>query len=209
MALYEGAMIGGALGTVFPGVGNVVGTVVGGLIGGGIDLFNFFTGASAQAQKQDVDLTYQIATTKLQVAEAQAKKEAYESFLSKIPVAGQALTGSTGDPEFDRQYRALLENFGTLNVLAGATGRVGPGTSMALVQEQAQGDVTGFVDTQTEIAQRQLDLYNTTIETLNPALTTMEEVKEHPDLLTGIGNWLNTGKWKASGMGMASGIRTG
>jgi hypothetical protein len=195
VAWYEGAMLGAALGAPAGGLGAIPGAIIGGLLGGALDLFNFFTGASAQAQKQNVDLAYQMATTKVQVAEAQAKKEAYQSFLSKIPVAGQALTETTGDPEFDKQYRALLGNLGNLNVLAGATGNVGPGTSMGLVQEQAQKDVTGFVDTQKEIAQRQLGVYTTTIEALNPALAMMEDVKEHPGFLTGFGNLLNTGQW--------------
>ena len=188
MAAIEGASLGFAL-------GNVPGAIVGGAIGLGIDLFNFFTGASAQAQQTNVQTDYQIATTELQLTEANAKKAGYQSFLSKLPTAGETLQGSTGDPEFDAQYRSLLSNFGNMNVLAGATGNVGPGTSMALVQNQAKKDVSTFVDTQKEIATQQLGVLQTTVDTLNPVLTELQGTKSNPDLLTGIGNWLNTGKW--------------
>jgi len=212
VALLEGAMLGGA-------IGGPVGLVIGGLLGGALDLFNFFTQAGAQATATEASLlgqetaisgqlaqlAIQKATTEMQLKEAEDKAAAYQTFLAKIPTAGEALTAGTGDLEFDRQYRALLGNLGNLNVLAGATGNVGPGTSMALVQEQGKADVGSFVETTRDVSQRQLDIFTASAATLTTALGTigqteadlaasaaaLEALKNKPNMITAMGNWWN------------------
>ena len=241
MAWFEAAMLGGAIGTAIPGFGNVAGMVIGGLLGGALDLYNFFTGAGAaatqsaanaaaiQAQQtaltasllqqeaalsgQQAQLTITKGEIQHQLDEAQENASAYQTFLSKIPTAGETLTAAgTGDLEFDRQYRSLLGNLGNLNVLAGATGNVGPGTSMALVQEQGKADVGSFVEVTRDVKQRQLDIFAATAGMLTDALTTIGQTQQDlaesqaelevlqnapqpalppPDTTTTIGNWWN------------------
>lgn len=198
MASFQYTTIGAGIGA---GLGGLPGAIVGGLLGGFLDMFNYatqqqadWTQAAADAARiqaeqtalaasllgqetaligQRAQLGIQKGTIQQQLEEAQDKASAYQTFLSKIPTAGEALTESTGDIDFDRQYRALLGNLGNLNVLAGATGNVGPGTSMALVQEAGKADVGSFVGATQDLTQRQLDIFNTSASMLTGTLTTI------------------------------------
>jgi len=140
------------------------------------DIYKF--GKEQKQRKEELKLqaTLGLGETNIQLAEAGAKKGALEGFLAKMPTALQPIQGgTTGDLAFDQQYRALLQNYGNINVLAGLTGQVGAATSQALGGE-AEQQVGGFVETQTEIAQRQIDIYGTTLENLDVAKEAYEDV---------------------------------
>ncbi len=168
-ATVAGATIGAALGSFTP-LTAAGGALVGGIIGAGIDLINFFIGKDAQEKRDElqaaqdlVDNTALLATTRASIIDTGNKIAGYEEFLAHMPVAGEALGESTGDLEFDKNYRALLENYGNLNVLAGATGRVSAGSTMAAVGARAQQDVTELVDWNTDYLDQQLALEKTTL----------------------------------------------
>jgi flagellar biosynthesis chaperone FliJ len=158
-----------------------IGTIIG-LIGLGISLYSFFANQASSAAALELqeeayltDLQAQQASTKQQILEAEGKRKAYQDLLAKLPTAGQSLTETTGDPDIDRAYRELLSNFGTMNVMAGATGQVGPGTSMSLLQEQAGTQMSSFVTFQKDLAQKQVEQFQATLDILNPTLTTLED----------------------------------
>lgn len=203
MASFQYTTIGAGIGASF----GLPGVIVGGLLGGFLDMFNYaaqqqaeWTQAAAdaaaiQAQQtalaasllgqetaligQQAQLGIQKGITETQLIDVQDKVSAYQTFLSKIPTAGEALTATgTGDLEFDRQYRALLGNLGNLNVLAGATGNVGPGTSMALVQEAGKADVGSFVWATQDVKQRQLDVFKASASMLTDTLTTIGQTEQ-------------------------------
>jgi hypothetical protein len=172
-ATAAGATIGAAVGSLFPVIGTIAGTIIGGAIGIGIDLFNFFSGQSAQQKRDELQAAQDLANntallgdTRTSILKTEGLISGYEEFLSHMPVAGEALGESTGDLEFDRNYRALLENYGNLNVIAGATGRVAAGTSMAAVGERAQEDVSDLVDWKTDFLDQQLAIEKATLDSL-------------------------------------------
>lgn len=142
-------------------------------------VFGIYKFSREQKQRKEelvLEATLGLAETNIQLAEAGAKKGALEAFLTKMPTALQPIQGgTTGDLAFDQQYRALLQNYGNINVLAGLTGQVGAATSQALGGE-AEQQVGGFVETQAEIAQRQIDIYGTTLEQLETAEEAYEDV---------------------------------
>ena len=142
-------------------------------------VFNIYKYSREQKQRKEelkLEATFGLAETNIQLAEAGGKKEALEKFLEKMPTALQPIQGgTTGDLAFDQQYRAMLQNYGNLNVLAGMTGQVGAATSQALGGE-AEQQVEGFVETQKEIAERQIDIYATTLENLDVAQEAYEDV---------------------------------
>jgi hypothetical protein len=140
------------------------------------DILKWTTETLEAKAKARLEATLGLAETNVQIAEAAGKKSALEGFLEKMPGALQPIKGgTTGDPAFDAQYRALLANYGNMNVMAGLTGQVGAGTSQAFGAEAVQ-QATGFVSTQQEIAKRQIDIYGTTLENLRTAKEAYEEV---------------------------------
>jgi hypothetical protein len=95
--------------------------------------------------KQDIAETGGVlATTRTAIAETETGIADVEDWLTLYPAYAEKekteleLVGR-------RQYRELMENYGMLNVLAGATGRATAGTSMAVKGEQAREDVVSFV----------------------------------------------------------------
>lgn len=175
MAVAELTGAGATIGTaIYPGVGTAIGAAAGFLIGAGIDIFNFFNDQANQKAAAKATNDYNTATIGLQLDIAKQNAGAEQDFLNAMPKAGDALTKTTGDTEFDQQYRQMLAQFGNVNAIAGATGRVGVGTSMQAVGQEAQQVMTDFVSTQKEQATRQLGIYKTTIDTLTPAYNEMK-----------------------------------
>jgi len=187
MATLEGA-VGGAI------IGGPVGGVIGGAIGLGIDIFNFFSGDAQKKQQSKIENAYSAATMELQIKVAQQNKSALQDFLAKMPGAGEALTSSTGDLQFDQAYKQMLAQFGNVNVIAGMTGRVGAGTSMQAIGKEAEQQVADLVSTTREQSQRQLDIYSTTIDTLTPALQAVKDAEaQNTGGLFGHGGFLGIG----------------
>jgi hypothetical protein len=187
MAIGELAAVGTA---IAPGIG----TAIGAAVGLGIDIFNFFSGDAQKKQQSKIENAYSAANMELQIKVAQQNKSAIQDFLSKMPTAGEALKTSTGDTEFDQQYKQMLAQFGNVNVIAGMTGRVGAGTSMQAVGKEAEQQVKDLVATTAEQSRRQLDIYNTTIDTLTPALQAVKDAeKENTSGLFGHGGFLGIG----------------
>jgi hypothetical protein len=157
-------------------------------------VFGIYKFSREQKQRKEelaLEATLGLAETNIQLAEAGAKKGALEAFLTKMPTALQPIQGgTTGDLAFDQQYRALLQNYGNINVLAGLTGQVGAATSQALGGE-AEQQVGGFVETQAEIAQRQIDIYGTTLENLDVAKEAYEDVLGMNEQASGSLNTMN------------------
>jgi hypothetical protein len=170
MATLELATAGAAF-------GGPVGGAIGAAVGLGVDIFNFFSGSGAKRSAEAAQASYNEATMQVQLKQAQEGQTAYKDFLSKMPTAGQELKTSTGDLEFDSQYRQMLQQFGNINVLAGATGRVGVGTSMQAIGKDAEQQVSDLVANKTEQATRQLDIYNTTVETMGSALKAQQDAE--------------------------------
>jgi len=194
---------------------------IGTLILGGIALFsrNKQQKEAAELQlekdilglKEDIaDYTTDLATTRIAIAEAEANIGNVEDWLTLYPQYAEKektqmeLAGS-------RQYRELMENYGMMNVLAGATGRVAAGTSMAIKGEQAREDVVAFVGedltfdpegglygmTWAELLQnleaeytgqqRQLDIYETALTELTETETELETLIEEAE--EQLGEW--------------------
>lgn len=175
-----------AAGIAIGSVAGPIGTVVGGILGAGVDIFNWFTGQQSKTSQEQLANDQSLATIQAQKGEAQVKAGAYQDFLSKIPVAGEALTGTTGDLAFDQQYRDLLSNYGDVNVMAGMTGRVAAGSTGAALGKQAEDLMGGFVEAERKKAQGQLDILNTSIDSLNAGAAAIQDVKANPDLGTQI-----------------------
>ncbi len=139
-----------------------------------VSVFSLFNNIAQQNRQRKIDLEANIADTKIKIAEAEANVQGYEQFLAVSPVAGRALGGSTGNLEFDTNYRQMLENFGKTNVLAGMRGQVAAGTSASSVSQQSEEIMTSYVEIEKKKAQAQLDIYQTTLDTLRPSLADME-----------------------------------
>ncbi|OFW67815.1 MAG: hypothetical protein A2Y74_04080 [Actinobacteria bacterium RBG_13_63_9] len=137
-----------------------------GLAGLAVSVFSLFNNLGQQQRQNKIDLNASLAENKVQIQQTEAQVQGYEQFLSAMPVAGQAIQGSTGNLEFDTNYRSMLENFGNTNVLAGMRGQVAAGTSASAVSGQAQGIMTSYVDIEKKKAEKQLEIYKTTMETL-------------------------------------------
>lgn len=143
-------------------------------------------------------LTAQLGTTQTGIAETRFGISSMELALERYP-AYAALEQSKFEASGEQTYRELMGNYGTINALAGATGRVAAGSSVAAVGQEARSDVAGFVgedltfDTEggmygagwSELlknleAERlsyegQLDVYKTSLDTLLETETTLEE----------------------------------
>lgn len=185
MAVAEGLAIGTA---IAPGIG----TAIGGVIGAGIDIFNWFTGQSDKKKQQNLNDITKLAEGKAKLTELTTKQGAYQDFLSKVPVAGEALKGTTGDLAFDQSYRALLENYGNANVMAGMRGQVSAGSSAGLVAAQQQDIMGGFVTAEKQKAEQQLEIYNAGIEATQTGIKAIEQ-SGHPTGLFGHGGFLGLG----------------
>jgi len=198
---------------------------IGGLILGGISLFTQSKQAkeAQELQEEAADLAFEqqiidlkrniaettgtLATTRLSIAETEEKKTDIERFFELYPTL--ETYGETEKTEMElwgeEQYRTLRENYGELNVLAGATGRAAPGTSIAVKGQQARGDIASWFGEDltpdkegglfglkwTELLQgleaeytsmeRQLGVYETTLEELGKAETEWESVLEESE----------------------------
>ena len=128
---------------------------IGTLILGGISLYSQSKQQKEAAElelEQDVwgikqniaEITGALATTRTAIEETEMNVANIEDWLTLYPAYAEK-----EKTEFEqagrRQYRGLMENFGMLNVLAGATGRATPGTSIAVKGQQARAQVAGFV----------------------------------------------------------------
>lgn len=190
MAVAEGIAIGTA---IAPGIG----TAVGGIIGAGIDIFNFFSGSSDKKRQEQLQLDQAMAEGKAKLTELTTKAGAYQDFLNKMPVAGklEPLKGTTGDLAFDQQYRALLENYGNVNVMAGVTGRVGAGTTGAALGAQAEDLTSAFVTAEKDRASQQLKIYQAGITATKTGLDATKEAdyQKNRSGLFGHGGFLGLG----------------
>lgn len=169
-------------------VGAIIGTIAG-ILGLGISIFDFFSNNSVQEEQtriQEEELERQreqdrianqaaLNETHQRIRETEGKMSEYEKFLGNIPIAGAELTGSTGDLEFDKAYRSLLENYGNLNVIAGATGRVAAGSTMAMVGGKAKQDITDLVGLTTDRYEQQLDILGESLEGYKDTERLLEE----------------------------------
>ncbi len=144
----------------------------------GLGLINYFSNMKQETKQERIEAEESLAEIEVSKKETQNKISGYEDFLAKVPVAGQSLTETTGDLEFDEAYRTLMENYGNLNVKAGLTGRVAAGTSAQVVSQQAMQEVEDLVSTETKTAEQQLDVYQTTLSNLEQSEDTYEEVLE-------------------------------
>lgn len=149
--------------------------------------------------KRDIaGLTGDIATTKTAIAETEMGIADIGDWLGLYPAYAEK-EKTQMEQAGRREYETLMENYGMMNVLAGATGRVGAGTSMAVAGGQARGKVAGFVGEDltfdpeggfygmawAELLQnlgaeytgkeRQLDVLETSLSTLGEAQTGYEE----------------------------------
>jgi hypothetical protein len=140
-----------------------------------VSVFSLFNNLGQQARQNKIDLQANLAENEVAVAETEAKIEGWETFLEKAPVAGEALKGSTGDLEFDTNYRQMLENFGNTNVLAGMRGGVAAGTTGQAVSAQSKDIMESYVDVERKKAEAQLDILGTTLDTLQETKTTLDE----------------------------------
>lgn len=147
-----------------------------GIAGLGLNILNYFQGSKMTKEQQKLLAEEGLAATEVGIKEAQYKASGYEEFLAKVPTAGESLSRTTGDLEFDERYRTLLRNYGNLNVAAGMTGRVAAGTSMAAAGAQAMTNIEDLVGTKTKEATQQLDIYQTTLEKLGEAKERYEDV---------------------------------
>jgi hypothetical protein len=195
MATGEMIALGGALGTVVPGIGNIAGAAIGGIIGAGIDIFNWFTGQSDKQKQQNLETATKMAEGKAKLTELTTKQGAYQDFLTKVPVAGEALKGTTGDLAFDQSYRALLENYGNANVMAGMRGQVSAGSSGGVVAAQQQDIMGGFVTAEKQKAEQQLTILGAGIESTKAGMAALDTA-QHSGGLFGQGGFLGTG-WGA------------
>jgi hypothetical protein len=192
MAVAEGIAIGTA---IAPGIG----TTVGGVIGAGIDIFNFLSGQSAKDKQATLDYKKALAEGKAQLTELTTKAGAYQDFLNKLPVAGSALNGTTGDLAFDQQYRALVENTASTNVLAGLRGTVGAPPGVGPTSAQAVGKATedltsSFVQAEKDRADQQLAIYRAGIESTKAGIAAQKQARdESTGGLFGHGGFLGLG----------------
>lgn len=75
--------------------------------------------------------------------EAEANIGILESYLARYPEYAE-LTMGAYEQQGQQQFRELMTNFGTANVMAGATGQVGPGTSAGALGGYAKGQAVTF-----------------------------------------------------------------
>lgn len=141
----------------------------------------------------------QVGQLGVSIQETESNISAYESFLARYPEYAQ-FEEEKFKTEGEAEYRQLMENYGMINVLAGATGRTGAGTSFGAVGKQAMEGVQRFVgedmsldatgglygmgykelmgnlQLEQETATRQLDIYRTSLDTLFESKTETEDV---------------------------------
>jgi len=146
-----------------------------GIIGLGLGLINFFVGQHQKQKQEKIEAEEGLAETQIGIKEAQYKIGGYEEFLAKVPTAGQALTETTGDLEFDEAYRSLMKNYSNFNVMAGMTGRVAAGTSAAATGKQNMQNVEDLVGVSKKTAEQQLDIYQSTLEALEQSQERYQE----------------------------------
>ena len=166
--------------------------------------------ADLALEQQIIDLKRNIAdietgtlpTIRTSIAETEGAKTDLERFFERYPTL--STYGETEKTEMELfaqdQYRILRENYGELNVLAGATGRAAPGTSMAVKGQQARGKIASWfgedltpdkegglfglkwadllwgLETEYTSAERQLGIYETTLRDLSEAESEWESV---------------------------------
>ena len=128
---------------------------IGALVLGGISLYSQNKQAKEAAElqleqdiwdlKQDIaEITGSLATTRTAIAETEMNIGNVEDWLTLYPAYAEK-EKTEMELAGRRQYRELMENYGMMNVLAGATGRATPGTSMAVKGQQAREQVVSFV----------------------------------------------------------------
>lgn len=137
-----------------------------GIAGLAVSVFSLFNNIGQQRRQNKIDLNASMEENKVQIQQTEAQVQGYEQFLAAAPVAGEALKGSTGDLEFDTNYRGMLANFGNTNVLAGMRGGVAAGTSASAVSQQSEDIMTSYVEIEKQKAKAQLDILNTSLESL-------------------------------------------
>jgi len=128
---------------------------IGTLILGGISLYSQSKQQKEAAElgleqdvwgiKQDIaEITGALATTRTATAETEMNIGNVEDWLTLYPAYAEK-EKTQMELAGQQQYQELMENYGMMNVLAGATGRATPGTSMAVKGQQARERVAGFV----------------------------------------------------------------
>jgi len=95
-------------------------------------------------ESQIIDWETSLGVTKTQIAETEFGISTMELALERFP-GYAALEQEKVETAGKQQYQELMQNFGMMNVLAGATGRVGTGTSMQTVGAEARQNVAEFV----------------------------------------------------------------
>jgi len=128
------------------------------LLGLGVSLISWLTGKKQQEEaaelqrEQDIlgleatiaDWETQLAGGEVGIAEAEFGINIMELALERFPEYA-AFEKSKLQAAGEQEYRALMENFANLNVLAGATGRGGPDTAMGVLAGRARSDIETFV----------------------------------------------------------------
>jgi hypothetical protein len=155
-----------------------------------VSVFSLFNDMGQNRRQNKIDLNASMKENKVQIQQTEAQVQGYEQFLAAAPVAGEALKGSTGDLEFDTNYRGMLENFGNTNVLAGMRGQVAAGTSAAAVSQQSEDIMTSYVDIEKKKAQAQLDILKTSLVDLGGTKDLLDETYRRD-------NWVEIGRAKA------------
>ncbi len=146
-----------------------------------------------------LELKQQAGQLGVSILETESDISAYESFLARYPEYAR-FEEEKFKAEGEAEYRQLMENYGMINVLAGATGRAGAGTSFGEVGKQATEDVQRFagedmtldktgglygmgyqelmgnLQLEQEAATRQLDIYRTSLDTLLESRGEIEDV---------------------------------
>ena len=86
----------------------------------------------------------ELATAEISEEEARFGISTMEMALERFP-SYAALEQKKLETEGLEQYRSLMTNYGNINVLAGATRSVAPGTSANILGQRARADVAAFV----------------------------------------------------------------
>jgi hypothetical protein len=142
-----------------------------------------------EKKSQIADIEANLLGLDVQRQETGSNISAYEGFLERFPGYAQ-LEQDKFQAAGESQFRGLMENYGLSNVMAGATGGGGAGTSAGALGARARGDAVGFagedlslaggdgmygrgfeelttnLQVEEQTARQQLDIYRSSLETI-------------------------------------------